>query len=387
MNARFLRVMIFALVAIVLSASGAMAQSAQVIVTPKAAYRITYDNNVNNTKDGDIEHVLTPALQVDVNTERSRNTFEASVSLHKYHDLDQLDRTTQEYSLSSKNELHERVRLNLDASYEDDYTIGKISEELATTARKTARRRLSLSPRLEFVADERNLIGLNYSYGTTDYDRADYVDYENQGASVDWTYIWTERFRLRSSVGMNWYDTSYDDGDGSYTNLTAMVGFDYDIDEIWTLSFMGGLLQSKSVVDRPGLDIEKDGEGYVGTARLAWDYPRSDGYVEYARDDTVGLSGQTLTRDRFRIYERYLLTERMRLSMTALATLSESDETIARTDSSYYQLRSNLEYDLDEHWTWEVGCGYEFTEDNVNSTDYDRSKVWMGIRWKLPEEL
>jgi hypothetical protein len=379
--------LILAVAATALSASVALAQSAQVIVTPKAAYRIVYDNNVNNTKDGDFEHQFRPALQVDVNTERSKNTVEAAVTLHRYNDLDQLDRTEQEYTLSSRNELTELLRFNLTGSYEDDYTISKIAEELAETASKTARRRLTLSPRLEYVVTERNLVGLTYTYGSTDYDRAEYVDYDYQNLSADWTFIWTERFRLRASTGASWYDNKYSDGDGAYSDLSFMVGFEYDINEIWTWSVMSGLLQSKTTVDRPGLDVDKEGDGYVGSTRLTWDYPRSDGYIEYGRDNTIGLSGETLTRDRFHLKETYLLTERQRLKLDSVITLSESDGTISERDSAYYRIRPSYEYDLDENWTWELGCSYEYVEDRVNSSNYDRSKAYMEIRWSLPEEL
>ncbi|MGE4291114.1 MAG: hypothetical protein AB7E32_02780 [Desulfovibrio sp.] len=387
MNARALTIMILAVAVTALTATVALAQSAQVIVTPKASYRISYDDNVNNTKKGDIEHRLTPALQVDVNTERSKNTLKAIVGIYRYGDLDNLDRTTQKYSLSSRNDLTERVRLHLNTSYDDDYTISNIAEEQAQIASKTARRRLSLSPRLEFVVTERNLFGLSYSYGSTDYDRDTYVDYDNQSVSADWTYIWTERFRVRASAGTSWYDNRYNNGDGTYSDLTFMAGFDYDIDEIWTWSFMGGLLQSKTTVDRTGQDTDTEGDGYVGSTRLAWNYPRSDGYVEYARDNTIGLSGETLTRDRFRLNERYLLTERSRLKFTALYTMAESDNSLStETDSSYAQGQLSYEYDLDEDWTWEVGGSHEFFENHVNSNTYDRNKVFMEIRWDLPQE-
>lgn len=387
MNVRALIIVIITFAVTALFSSAAFAQGAQVIVTPKASYRIVYDDNVNNTKDGDIEHQLRPALQVDINTERSKNRLEAGLTVHRYGDKDNLDRTEQEYTLSSRNELHERVRLNLTASYEDDYTISKIAEELAETTRKTARRRLTVSPRLEFVVTEKNLLGLTYTFSSTDYDRADYVDYDYHGLSADWTYIWTERFRLRASTGLSWYDNQYNDGDGSYSDVTFMTGFEYDLNEIWTWSLMGGYLQSKSTVDRPTLDIEEDGDGYVGTTQLAWDYPRSDGYVEYSRDNTVGLSGETLTRDRFRLRELYLLTERTRLRFDVSVTLTESDGSINERDSAYYSLRPGIEYDLDENWTWEAGYSYEYSEDKINDSNYDRNKFYMGIRWDLPMEM
>ncbi|MDD4732404.1 MAG: hypothetical protein PHX58_10760 [Desulfovibrio sp.] len=374
------------LLATATGACGAWAQSAQVIVTPMVGYRIQYDDNVNNTGEADLEHRLRPGVRLDVNTERSKNRLQAELSLYRYHDSDNLDRTEQDYSLSSRNELTERLRLNLQGSYEDDYTISKISEELAETTRKTARQRLNTSARMEFTVTERNLLGVTYGFGATDYERQDYVDFEQQSLSVDWTYIWTERFRLRAGTGFSWYDNDYDDGSGSYSDRSYTAGFEYDLNEIWTWSLNGGYLQSNSTVDRPGLDLDKDGDGYVGSSRLAWEYPRSSGYLEYARDNTVGLSGETLTRDRFRLRERYLITERSLLDFEAVATLTESDGSIKDRDSVYYSLRPTYEYRLDEDWTWELGYRYEFIEDKVAEDDYDRHKVFTGIRWQLPQE-
>lgn len=388
MHARTFILMSLVVAGTVLSASLALARSAQVIVTPRAAYRISYDNNVNNTKDGDITHELTPGVRLDVNTERSKNRLEAEATVYKYHDKDELDRTTQSYSLSSRNDLTERVRLTLNGSYENDYTISKIAEELAETVSKTGRQRLGLSTRLDVVVTERNLLGLSYGYGSTDYDRSDYVDYDYQSASADWTYLWTERFRLRASTGMDWYDTDYNDGDGSYEDVSFMVGFDYDLNEIWTWSVMSGYLKNSTTADRTiGRDVDKDGDGYVGNTRLAWDYPRSDGFIEYGRDYTIGLSGETVTRDRFRLREKYLLTERSRLVLDGVVTLSESDGSINERDSAYYRIHPSYEYDLSEHWTWAVGGSYEWNQNHITSSEYDRSKVYMEIRWALPEEL
>lgn len=386
MQFRVLTSLTILLAALGMVAGSALAQSAQVIVTPKVGYRIQYDDNLNNTKDGDVEHRLRPALQVDVNTEQSKNRLEASVSLYRLHDNDNLDRTEQDYSLSSRNQLHERVRLDVNGSYETDYTINKVAEELAETTRKTGRRRFNGSTRLEFVVTERNLVGLNYGFGTTMYDRDDFVDYDVHNYSADWTHIWTERFRTRLGVGGTWYDNEYTDGDGEYTDQSLTAGFEYDIDEIWTWSFTGGYVRSNTQVDRPALQVDKDGDGYIGSTRLAWDYPRSDGYVEYSRDNTVGLNGETLTRDRFRLWEKYLLSERSHLRFEALMTLAQSDGTIRDRDSVYYRLRPTYEYALDEHWTWEVGYSYELVEDRKADTSYDRNKVFMGIRWQMPDE-
>ncbi|MGE4504501.1 MAG: outer membrane beta-barrel protein [Desulfovibrionaceae bacterium] len=381
---------IVAVVALGLLALGLLAPGAEAgrryLFTPKIKAGAEYNDDVQYLGDGDMVFTVTPELQLEIDSERTEHTITASLTRYKYADLDSFDRTETGVSLESVHRATERLTLRGNVGYEVDYTLTSAEDEYGTTAEMAERGVFSLGARAEYMATELLLLGLSYNYSSTQYD-SKYVDVAGHSLGLDAAWRITERTTLLGAVSEGWYASEFlDSGEGDYRVTSFTAGIRHRLTEIWTVFGTGGVRLSENDLDTGGTDDVFYDEGWILNAGVEWQFERSRGELVYSHDNTAGLSGSRLDRDRIRISHTYRTTERSALTANAGVTQSKSDGVL--TDSKYRGWSAGLawRYDTTEDSRLWIGYQHQASENLLSHDENDRNRYYIRFEVGFPEE-
>jgi hypothetical protein len=390
---------------LVLLALAAPAAAADFTWKPQFTARTEYDDNLTFSSEEQLEDIglrLIPELDLKWATERWKIESRADMDIYQYLDETDLNTVHQYYHINGSWQARERLELHADAAYRFDDTLESELRETGIVNVREDRERTTAGGGFIWQATETWEAGGDYSFSKTIYDGSENVDYDAH--SLVFTAA-RPLFAGRDRLFIQPYCTFYDADISEVDNYGLVLGWSHAFSPRWSCSLAGGGRYTKSDYETWRLAyIEVTPGGFKPVYRRAWESENNWGGVadistRYigerwslelggSRDISFGSAGETIERDQLTASFTRRLSERLRGSLRATVSSSQSDSDFSDEDSTYISLAPTLTYRLTEHY--DINLGYQFaqvTDKYAHSADdtYDRNRIWLSLVFRFPQ--
>lgn len=200
---------------------------------------------VQNNKTAVEKYRLSPSLILSANTETNKLTLDSKLDFNRF-DKSEFNSDDQNISLDYTHQF-ETSSIGIDASYTHNTTL--TSEQLTTgrVGTKADRAELyNIAPNWIYTLSESNMIRLDATYSTQNYENSAYIGYENTGAGLSWIHVLNERIKLIATANYSDYQSDnlpypgFPPGFLEYSTRTKsenlQLGSDYQLSEQIALS-------------------------------------------------------------------------------------------------------------------------------------------------------
>lgn len=380
------------------------ARSADFSWEPSLSFRGEYDDNIsfdNTDKIDDYLATISPALSLRYASERLKLNSSLALDVLRYNDETDLDDEYQRYRLDGEYLLTEKLSLTGQGSFTKDTTLESELEETGLVNFRQDRRRYTLGGGVGYRLSEVNSWQFDYSFGQTNYDGYQNIDYEFQTVS----YTFQHRLaNMRDIIILQPYYYYYDSKVSQVDNYGLMLGFEHPFNETLHLSLHTGVRYTESSYDRqqvrlveiaPGIfafalvtETENDNNwGGVADISLKKTAERWTAELGYSRDLSYGSSGESIEHDRFRFHGSYNITSRWQARLSTSLSYSQSDSNYSDEDSRYFNLTPGLSYKLTEQHSLTLAYSYAEVYDKTLSSNrhYDRNRIWLSLNFRFPQ--
>jgi hypothetical protein len=362
-----------------------------------------YDDNIsfdNTDKIDDYLATISPSVSLKYASERLTVNSRLAADILRYTDETDLDDEYLRCNLDSKYLLTEKLSLTGQGSYTKDTTLESELEETGLVNFREDRRRYTLGGGLSYRLSEVNNWQLEYSFGKTNYDGYQNIDYDFQSVS----YTFQHRLaNMRDVIIIQPYYYYYDSDVSQVDNYGLSLGFEHPFNETLNLSMFAGVRYTESSYDQPQLGLveiapgifafvpvtqtEDDNNwGGVADVSLKKTAERWTAELGYNRDLSYGSSGESIERDRFRFSGGYDISSRWRARLSTSLSYSQSDSDFSDEDSRYFNLTPSISYKLTEQHSLVLAYSYTEVYDKTLSSNrhYDRNRIWTAINLRFP---
>jgi hypothetical protein len=353
--------------------------AAEYTVTPGLALQSTYDDNVFFKEAGDLELRISPALELDAQTERAQVKASASLDIWEYKRLNEFDNTEQFYDLSVGLSPSELWQTGFSGSYVDDYTFVSALETAGVLADPSRRKKVMAEPYVTHVFDSRNSFRGGYYFVKGQYDLDRYPDYRVHGGSLTWSHgLMNERTVFFCSAGIS--DVTYDQtgGDTTQTTYRGVFGWEHPFTETLKGTVMIGPMYMDSEFFRGGSMASETNTAVYFDGSLEWQQERITLTAHVDQDIDYSIYGENILRSRIRGTVNYQWTESLRANLSTAFYRSETDSLTQDEKRQTYWVRPWVTYRITDSINFRAGYRYTWTENRV--TDYSEERHRIGIQ-------
>jgi len=363
-----------------------------------------YDDNIsfdNTNKLDDYLATISPTLSLKYASERLKFNSSLALDVLRYTDETDLDDEYQRYKLDGEYLLTEKLSLTGQGSFTKDTTLESELEETGLVNFREDRRRYTLGGGVGYRLSEINNWQLDYSFGQTNYDGYQNIDYEFQTVS----YTFQHRLaNMRDIIILQPYYYYYDSKVSQVDNYGLMLGFEHPFNATLHLSLYTGVRYTESSYDQqqirlveiaPGIlafalvtETEDDNNwGGAADISLKKTAERWTAELSYSRDLGYGSSGESIEHDRFRFSGSYNISSRWQARLSTSLSYSQSDSDYSDEDSRYFNLTPGLSYKLTEQHSLVLSYSYAEVYDKTLSSNqhYDRNRIWLSLNFRFPQ--
>jgi len=375
----------------------------QTQLTPSLAVRGEYNDNIffsTRNDESDFLGVITPGLQFTDKTERLDARISGALPIYTYADYDELNSIDQKLNGNLSYLLTTRLSTSLNAGYIKDSQPDREIAETGLVLGSVIRRRYSAGLAGQYAVSDIASLGLTYAYLNDDYDSKAYTDIQSQNVSLTFAQNLSRIFANTTgkvSLGYNRFDFS----DSNVDNYTLMVGAEYNVTELYTLSAdVGGrytrsnfqVLELQPVA--PGLFLigkneeTQDNIGVVGRAALSYHGEQTTGSVSFFRDiATSGGREGTVQRTAlvFDVGKRFTYELWGHLSAGYyLNTSDRSQYALQDIDEETWRVNPWAQYNFSHDLSLKASYSYIRVNYKTNDTDANRNVVFLGLVYRYP---
>jgi len=363
-----------------------------------------YDDNIsfdNTDKIDDYLATISPSLLLKYASERLTVNSNLALDVLRYTDETDLDDEYLRCNLDGEYLLTEKLSLTGQGSFIKDTTLESELEETGLVNFREERRRYTLGGGLGYRLSEVNSWQLNYSFGQTNYDGYQNIDYDFQSVS----YTFQHRLaNMRDVIILQPYYYYYDSDVSQVDNYGLSLGFEHPFNETLNLSIFTGVRYTESSYDQPQLRLveiapgifafvlvtqtEDDNNwGGVADISLKKTAERWTAELGYNRDLSYGSSGESIERDRFHLSGSYNISSRWRARLSTSLSYSQSDSDYSDEDSRYFNLTPSISYKLTEQHSLVLAYSYAEVYDKTldSNRHYDRNRIWLSLNFRFPQ--
>ncbi|OPX19252.1 MAG: hypothetical protein BZ151_10255 [Desulfobacca sp. 4484_104] len=368
---------------------------------PTIQLKSEYDDNITFDNDNEIsDEVFTcsPAVTFSYLTERSSLDGSLAVDILRYFDESNLDTEYQRYRVDGSYQLSEKFRGDASAGFIKDTTLESELDETGLRNYRQDRRRWNLGGGINYQMNERTSWQIHYTYGKTNYDGDENVDYDSHTVVGQLNRLLDNQ---RDTVTLQPYYNYYDSSISTVNNYGLQAGWNHVFNETCELTVFGGARYTHTKYRRHFYQLafvpypvfildeetETDGNwGGVANILLRKSAERWSATLDYSRDLSYGSSGETLRHDRITGRFNYRISTRLRAGFTTGFSLSKSDDQYSDEDSQYYHFSPNLNYNLTENHRLGITYTYAHMYDKTLSKNskYDRNRIWITLTFRFP---
>ncbi len=372
----------------------------EVYVKPRISLRTEYDTNKrlslptgNTDLDRSSYGVLTQGgLLFGVKAEKYQIELDNSVSINRYvTDLD-LDSDDVNIDFSSNYIFSERVSIGLNADYQRDTTLTGELEVTGLVQDNVIRDQFSLTPNWSYVLDETSTVFASYSHREVDYEESQvntFFDYTTDYFSLGYNNQLTSDF----SGNINFSTLLFEVPDANRDTLefTLNVGFSYQPFETWSTSFsVGGRFNETEITSNfptgpstfVSITSSSETVGYVMSANVDKELENGTIGLAYSRSTSAQGNGRLELLERFSVSYRQEIAETIRFSLNGgvnLTTSSGSEQ--SNRDRTYYFVRPNLLWTIDQNIKLNAGYQYRLQEFQNDREDAESNSFFVNFRY------
>jgi predicted porin len=377
------------------------AWSAGYMVTPSLQLSETYDDQVFFEDEEDFEHRITPALKLDVRTDRAQWQTSAAWDISEYQRHSELNTVDQAYGFSAAVTPGELWRFNLSGQYAEDYTFRSALEETGIVAKRSKRKSVSVQPGAAFVLDPRNTLALTYDFSETRYRLEEYADHEVHGLSMSWFHdLLNERTRLIWAVSADRADFEEAEGDVKQRTYRALAGLEHQFTEMLQFRLTAGARYTESEFPRTesvfvppdSIEVitkteEEEDSGFIVDGTLQWGSEKLGISASVSRDVTPSIYGEVITRNRVSAGLTYQWSEKLRWGLSAAYYLSETDGVVQDQEWETYSLGPAVTYTFSRDINLQLGYGYTRSEDQDTDRPEERNRAFVQLTMAWPKQM
>lgn len=393
-------------------------RAAEYVITPSVKVRETYDDNVYFRNVDDFEHLISPALKLDVRTDRARWQATCAWDITEYQDRDELDSVDQTYRLSATVSPSTLLQLNISGHYVDDYTFDSTLEESGILAERSRRSSSTVQTGAAFILDHRNTLEFSYEFNKILYELESYTDYVVYGLNLMWFHNLTnERTRIIYMLSGSKTDFEgnedyyFEEDDGNFAQKEAdvrqqtyriLAGMDHQLTETLRVSVKAGAHYTES--EFPSFqaiaynvesgtsitiyDIKKKSDtGFILDGALTWHLELITLSASVNRDVTPSIYGENIIRDRISAALRYRLSEKLWCNLNTAYLHSETESFTQEQEYQTYSIQSALSYRFTEDINLELGYAYTRTKNEITDQSEDRNRFFVQLSTAWPSTI
>jgi len=380
------------------------ARSADFSWEPAISIKGEYDDNIafdNIDKIDDYLATISPSLTFKYASERLTINNRMGADILRYNDETDLDDEYLRCNLDGEYLLTEKFSLTGRGSYIKDTTLESELEETGLVNYREDRRRYTLGGGFAYRLSEINSWQLDYSFGKTNYDGYQNIDYDFQSVTGTFQH---RLANMRDVIILQPYYYYYDSDVSQVDNYGLSLGFEHPFSETLNLSMFAGVRYTESSYDRqqirwmlvsPGILVpvlvtstENDNNwGGVSDISLKKTAERWTADLGYNRGLSYGSSGESIERDRFRLSGSYDISSRWRARLSTSLSYSQSDSDYSDEDSRYFNLTPSISYKLTEQHSLVLAYSYAEVYDKTlaDNRHYDRNRIWLSLNFRFPQ--
>ncbi len=361
-----------------------------------------YDDNITFDNDNEIsDEVFTcsPAVTFSYLTERASLDGSLAVDILRYLDENDFDTEYQRYRVDGSYQLSEKFRGQASASFIKDTTLESELDETGLRNYREDRERWNLGGGVSCQLNERTSWQLNYTYGKTNYDGDENVDYDSHTVVGQLNRLLDNQ---RDTVTLQPYYNYYDSSISTVNNYGLQAGWNHKFNETFEITVFGGARYTHSKYRRHfyrlvfipypvyvfDKETETDGNwGGVADVLLRKTAERWSATLDYSNDLSYGSSGETLRHNRISGHADYRINTRLRAAFSASFSLSKSDDQYSDEDSQYYHFSPSLTWEMTENHRLGITYTYAHMYDKTLSENskYDRNRIWISLTFRFPQ--
>jgi len=352
--------------------------------TPMIDLEGVYDDNVDfarsETKD-DYIYIISPALQLNYNYERTKISARGGVDFRRYVDEDDLDDEVYRFNFRGEQKFTERSTLIAEYRFIEDSTL---DSEVLETGRVSSREdRTShyamMAP--SFYLTERMKIGLLGHYDWVSYDSDAYVDYS--AWDINLPLGWDLATQVDTVYIIPGY--AYRDSDtGTSESLTFRLGWDHEVTERLIIKMSAG---ARYTEHESSLDDETERNwGGLADLKITYFFQTASFSIEIRHDLRNTAEGALV--EVTRVMPRWIwnFTERAGMVLEGWYYYTDGEESAFEETTEYYRGGAELFYNLTKNHSIFVAYDYSqnYWHDIEDEPRAERNRIWAGIRLKFP---
>ncbi len=366
------------------SSSPALASGYDIRLTPSLGLRETYDDNVLFKGAEDMEHAVSPGLDIALGSELATLSLSSSAEILTYGSHSEYDRTNQRHSLALARSLDEHFDLALRALMMADSSFEASLQETGIVTTRIPRRIYSLAPGLGYRPDERTTLRLASDLRAYRHANRPSSDADIRGAGLAWENRLAERgttLLARSS----YTDTGYAHGEQKGTALLAGLKDSLSENVRWTA--LAGPTRTRSAFDSHGRETTGDSTRLGGELGLEFSGERSSLTLGAIQDETSTLLGENAFRRMLRAKLEYDLSERLTASLSGSSTKTQSGAYVQKSESLARHAEPALDYALDKDTHLLLGLSSTTVVNQLQQKTQEQKRVYLELRMALPTDL
>lgn len=360
-------------------------------LAPEASLESFYDDNVRlSAADAQSSFGVIGRANASFGrrTEISDLAIEGGLSLRRYGDVTELDRTEGFLGLDSAYRLA-RHRLGLTARLDYDSTL---TSEISTSGLvqvNKRRTRLFARPSWSYELSERAALDLSASYTDVSYEDVERIplyDYTLAGAGLTGTYLWSERSELFARLNLDRYEAAQVDTRSDTLGLLA--GGSYALSETLSLTALAGLRYTRA--ETPALTGGTDEQSSTGPlVDFSLEKRFEVGHLRLTASQALSPSstGELLNTTSGGLALAYPVNARWSFVVNAHAyrnrdPAGERDS----NDRDYLSIAPRLRHKLSDWWHLEVGYRFRYQHYTERGDEASSNAVFLTLSHTWPSE-
>lgn len=353
-------------------------------LTPSLGLRETYDDNALFMGAADMEHAVSPGLDISLGTELATLNLSSSAEMLTYGSHSEYDRTNQRHSLALARSLDERLDVGLRALMMVDSSFESSLQEAGIVTTRFPHRMYNLSPGLGYRPDERNTLRLGGDLRAHRHADRPSSNSDARGANLSWENLLQERGNTLI-VRSSYLDTEYTRGEQKSAALLA--GLKDSISENLHWTALAGPSRTRSAFDYQGR--EATGESTRLNAELGLDLTRERSRLNLAavQDETSTLLGENAHRKMLSARGEYDITNRLTFLAGISKTLSQTAGYVQVSDNEVLTLEPVLDYAAGEHTHLRLGVSSTTVTNRLQQNDMEQRRLFLELHMNFPTDL
>lgn len=346
----------------------------------------TYDDNLFFKDISDFEHKISPAMQVQRTTERSRLSLSGNIDVLRYQDYSEYNRTNQKYKLRSSYAFSPRVNVKMNGDFRRDYTFEYEFEESGIVSEQNRRYVATAQPGMSIALTERDSLGIDFSYTRADNKSGSAADYWTVGSEMLWSRsLMDEKTHVLAGLSINKTEFELQPGDGSQTVYASVIGFSRDLGPRLNMVVKAGPTWTDSDFEQAtGKDSGNDLGARLDTS-LFWQFTElTDIRLSIDHGQYQSIYAENITRSRVRVNIGHNFTQRLRGEFGSSYINSQTEGYVNDEEKDAWQLAVFAGYSLRPNMSVNLGYRYRRIDEELEDKTRDGNRLFVQLTVQFP---